>query len=178
MAGGVQQVYLAPLVAEFHNRGGDRYAALLLQFHPVGGGMPGRFAGTDLAGLLDGAAEQQQFCRNGRSAGVGVADDGKGPTFLNFLRIMLVHVKNSLMQSKGGLVPALKSCCRGDSCDHPKQGRYKTCPYVLNTRRSRHHRPPPAIIRYRAIPRRARSYSMPLPLPGMQWIFRKNPLAQ
>ena len=33
MAGGVQQVYLAPVIIEFHHRRGDRDAALLLQFH-------------------------------------------------------------------------------------------------------------------------------------------------
>jgi hypothetical protein len=40
--------------------------------------MTGALSGTNLACLLNGTAEKQQFLRDGGLAGVGVTDNGKG----------------------------------------------------------------------------------------------------
>ena len=63
VAGRVEQVDDAVAERELHHRGGDRDAALLLQRHPVRGGMARGLAALDGAGHLDGAAEQQQLSR-------------------------------------------------------------------------------------------------------------------
>ena len=46
--------------------------------------MTAALAGAHLAGLLDGAAEQQQLLGDGGLAGVRVADDGEGAPFVDF----------------------------------------------------------------------------------------------
>ena len=76
VAGGVQDVDAEAVVLELQHRGRDGDAALLLNFHPVGGGGAGALA-LDLAGLGNGAAVQQEFFRQGRLAGVRVRDDAK-----------------------------------------------------------------------------------------------------
>ena len=75
VAGGVEQVHDAPGVGELHHRGGDGDAALLLELHPVGGGVSRRLAPLDGAGKPDRAAEQQQLLGEGGLARIGVGDD-------------------------------------------------------------------------------------------------------
>ena len=84
VAGGVEQVDDAALVGELHHRGGDRDAALLLQRHPVRGGVAGGLAALDRAGHLDRAAEQQQLLGQRGLAGVGVGNDGEGAAARGF----------------------------------------------------------------------------------------------
>ncbi len=85
VAGGVEQVEGAAAVVEGHHRDGDRDAALALDFHPVGAGAPAFAAGLDLAGELDGAAEEQQLFGEGGLAGVGVRDDREGAPLGDFV---------------------------------------------------------------------------------------------
>jgi len=61
VAGGVQQVDLAPLVRELKDRGGNGNAALLLHSHPIRGSVALILARTDGAGELDGASIEQQL---------------------------------------------------------------------------------------------------------------------
>ena len=84
VAGGVQDVDAEALVLKLHHRGGDGDAALLFDLHPVGGGSPGVLLALDLTGLGDGSAIEQEFLRQGGLARVGVRDDGKGASALDF----------------------------------------------------------------------------------------------
>jgi len=88
VAGGVEEVDLIVAVGELHHRGGHRDAALLLDRHPVAGGMALDLARLDRPGEVDGAAEQQQFFGEGGLAGVGMADDAEGPP-LGYFRFKL-----------------------------------------------------------------------------------------
>jgi hypothetical protein len=63
---------------EGHHRAGHRDAALLLDLHPVGAGAAIGAARLDLAGEVDGAAEQEELLGQRRLAGIRVRDDGKG----------------------------------------------------------------------------------------------------
>ena len=74
----VQQVHDAAVERELHHRRGDRDAALLLQPHPVGGGVARGLAALHGAGQLDRAAEQQQLLGQRGLAGVRMRDDGEG----------------------------------------------------------------------------------------------------
>jgi hypothetical protein len=58
MARRVEQVEHAPVVVEGHHRGDHRNAALALDRHPIGAGGTAVSLGLDLAGKVDGAAEQ------------------------------------------------------------------------------------------------------------------------
>jgi hypothetical protein len=78
VAGGVEQVDDVVAVLHLHHRRGHRDAALLLDLHPVGGGMAAGLAALDGAGDLDCAREQQQLFRQRRFTRVGVGNDGKG----------------------------------------------------------------------------------------------------
>ena len=73
----VQQVEHQALEFEGHHRGDDGNAALALDLHPVGTGVAAFALGLDLAGEIDGAAEQQQFLGQRGLAGVGMRDDRK-----------------------------------------------------------------------------------------------------
>ena len=73
----VQQVEHRPAVLERHHRGDDGDAARPLDRHPVRAGVAPVALGLDLAGELDGAAEQQQLLGQRGLAGVGMGDDGK-----------------------------------------------------------------------------------------------------
>jgi hypothetical protein len=78
VARGVQQVDDAVAVLHLHHRAGHRDAALLLDLHPVAGGVAGGLARLHAAGDLDRAGEQQQLLRQRGLARVGVGNDGKG----------------------------------------------------------------------------------------------------
>ena len=74
----IQQIDDSVLVGKLHHRRGDGDTALLLQRHPVGGGMPCGFAPFHRASHLDSASEQQQLFGEGGLAGVRVRDDSEG----------------------------------------------------------------------------------------------------
>ena len=76
--GRVEQVDRVALVVELQHGGGDRDAALLLQLHPVAGGVAAGAARLDAAGEVDGAAVEQQLLGERRLARVGMGDDGEG----------------------------------------------------------------------------------------------------
>ena len=78
VAGRVEEVEDAVAVFERHDGGHDRDAALLLDRHPVGAGGDAVALRLDLAGELDGAAEQEELLGQRRLAGVGVRDDREG----------------------------------------------------------------------------------------------------
>ena len=78
VAGRVEQVDDAVAVFHLHHRRGDRDAALLLDLHPVGGGVARGLARLHRAGDLDRAGEQQQLFGQRGLAGVGVGNDGEG----------------------------------------------------------------------------------------------------
>jgi hypothetical protein len=69
---------------ERHHRSDDRDAALSLDRHPVRAGRAAVALGLDLAGEIDGAAEQQQLFGQRGLAGVRMRDDRKGAPPLNF----------------------------------------------------------------------------------------------
>ena len=80
----VEQIEDAPVILERHHRGDDRDSALLLDRHPVRLRGVAVALGLDLAGELDGAAEQQQLLGQRGLAGVRMRDDGKGAPPLDF----------------------------------------------------------------------------------------------
>ena len=67
-----------PLVLELEHRGGDRDAALLLQLHPVAGGVAAGAARLDAPGQVDGSSIEEQLLGERRLAGVGMTNDGEG----------------------------------------------------------------------------------------------------
>ncbi len=77
MARRVEQIEDEVVVFEGHHRGNDRDAALALDRHPVGLGRAAVALGLDVAGELDGAAEQQQLLGQRGLAGVRMRDDGE-----------------------------------------------------------------------------------------------------
>ena len=81
----VQKVEHEAFELEGHHRGHDRDAALALDLHPVGTGIAAFALGLDLAGQIDGAAEQQQLFGQRGLAGVGMGNDGKGPPPRHFI---------------------------------------------------------------------------------------------
>ena len=91
---GVQDVDAEAFILELHHRGGHRDAALLLDLHPVGGGRPGVLLALHLAGLGDGPAVEQELLRQCGLARIGMGDDGKGPSALDF-RFILRHELHS-----------------------------------------------------------------------------------
>jgi hypothetical protein len=86
VAGGVEQV--DDVVAEFelHHRGGHRNAALLLDLHPVRGGVAAALARLDGTGHLDRAREQQQLLGQRGFTRIGVGNDAEGAAALHFAR--------------------------------------------------------------------------------------------
>ena len=74
----VEQVDHAVAVGKLHHRAGHRDAALLFQFHPVGGGVAAGLARPHFARHLDGAAEPQQLFGERGLAGIRVGNDGEG----------------------------------------------------------------------------------------------------
>jgi len=85
VAGGVQNVNAEALVLELHNGRGNGNTTLLFDLHPVGGGGAGVFLALNNARLGDSAAVKQEFFGEGGFTGVGVGDNGKGPTTADFL---------------------------------------------------------------------------------------------
>ncbi len=86
VAGRVEQIEHAAVVFEGHHRGDHRNAALALDRHPVGAGGAAVALGLDLAGEVDGAAEQQELLGQRRFAGVRVRDDREGAPALDLAR--------------------------------------------------------------------------------------------
>ncbi len=84
VARGVEQVDHVLAVGELHHRGGDGDAALLLHFHPVGGGVAVGFARLHRTGDGDRLAHQQQLFGDGGLARIGVRDDGEGTALRDF----------------------------------------------------------------------------------------------
>ena len=78
MARRVQQIEHKPLELEGHDRGHDRDAALALDLHPVRTRVAPLALGLDLAGEIDGTAEQQQLLGQRGLARVRVGDDREG----------------------------------------------------------------------------------------------------
>ena len=102
VAGRVEQVDDMVAVQHLHHAGGDRDAALLLDFHPVGGGVAAGFAAFDGAGDLDRTREQQQLFRQRGLARVGVGNDGKGAAAPGFGKERSGHAGKAAGQAGGG----------------------------------------------------------------------------
>ena len=83
-AKGVEDVDVVAVELKLHGGRGDGDAALLLDFHPVGGGVFIALAGLDAASGADGARVQQQLLGHRRLTGVRVGDDGKRPAAGDF----------------------------------------------------------------------------------------------
>jgi hypothetical protein len=84
VARGVEQVDHAVAIEHLHHRAGDRDAALLLDLHPVRGGMAAGLARLHRAGDVDRAGEQQQLLGQRGLAGIGVGDDREGTAAAHF----------------------------------------------------------------------------------------------
>ena len=80
----VEQIDDVILVFELHHGTRYRDAALLFHFHPVACGMARSLAPLDSTGHLNGAAEEQQFFRQGRFTRVRVRNNGKSATTAHF----------------------------------------------------------------------------------------------
>ena len=87
VAGGVEQVDDVLAVQHLHHGRRHRDATLLFDFHPVAGGVTGRFARFDRAGDLDRAREQQELFGQRGFARVGVGNDGKRPAAPGFVGV-------------------------------------------------------------------------------------------
>ena len=79
MPGGIEQIDPAIAVRKLHHRGRYGDTSLLLQRHPVRGGV-GPFFTLHRARHLNSLAKQQQLFRHRRFTRVGVRDNGKGAT--------------------------------------------------------------------------------------------------
>ena len=81
----IQQVNDATTVFHLHHRTGHGNTPLLLDLHPVGGGMAAGLARLDAAGDVDGTGKQQQLFGERGLACVRVRDDGEGASPCCFL---------------------------------------------------------------------------------------------
>ena len=90
VAGRIEQVDDAAAILHLHDRARDRDAALLLDFHPVGGRVARRLARLDAAGDVDRAREEQQLLGERGLARVRVRDDGKSARPSGFFFNLLV----------------------------------------------------------------------------------------
>ena len=75
----VEQVDDAVAVGKLHDGRRHGNSTLLLELHPVRGGMAAGLAALHGTGELNGTTKQQQLLRQRRLAGVGMRDDGEGP---------------------------------------------------------------------------------------------------
>lgn len=89
-------------VRKLHHRRGHRDAALLLQLHPVGGGVAAGLACAHSAGHLDRAAEPQQLFRERGLARVRVGNDGERPAAPDLLQQRTHGQKPKGRNRKGG----------------------------------------------------------------------------
>src|SRR5690606_24135134 len=85
VTGGIEQVDDGITIGKLHDRGGHGNTTLLLHRHPVGGGVAITFFAFDGTGLLDQAAEQQQFFSDCGFTGVGVRNNRESAPGSNFL---------------------------------------------------------------------------------------------
>ena len=82
VTGCVENVHFVAFVVELHDRSSDRDTALLLDFHPVGGGGFLNLVVFDGAGHLNLSTEEEELFGEGGFTGVRVRNDGEGtPTF-------------------------------------------------------------------------------------------------
>jgi len=56
--------------------------------------MTRRLARLDRPGDLNGAPEEEQFFRQSRLAGIGMADDSEGPAAIDFFLVHLIHLSH------------------------------------------------------------------------------------
>ena len=84
MAGRVEQVDAPPQVLELQHRGADRDAALLLDLHPVAGGVARCFPRLHAARAVDRAREEQQLLRERGLSSIGVTNDSERSAFFYF----------------------------------------------------------------------------------------------
>ena len=118
MARRVQDVDTLARIVELQHRGGHGNTALLLDVHPVRNGVLGALLALDGTCLVDGSTVQQQLFGQRGLAGVGVADDRKRPTALDFFTIC--HRFISLpISSQRGLFRVLFSSHGSFSIDRP-----------------------------------------------------------
>ena len=78
MPGGIQNIDAEAIKLKLHGRGGHGDAALLLNVHPVRGGVLVAFACFHAAGGTNGASIEQELFRQGGFTGVRVRNNGEG----------------------------------------------------------------------------------------------------
>ena len=84
----IEQIHDGVPVGELHHGGGHGDPALLLQRHPVRGGMAIGLPGLNRARQADRPPEQQKLFRDRRFTGVGVGNNRKGTTPSHFSRLL------------------------------------------------------------------------------------------
>jgi hypothetical protein len=94
VAGRVEKIQVKIAVMELHHRGRHRYAALLLDLHPVAGRVPISLARLDGTGHLDRPAEEQQLFGQGRLAGIWVTDNAERPPAAYFFLVLPAHCQH------------------------------------------------------------------------------------
>ena len=85
VSGRVQNIDAIPLVVELHGGGGDGNPPLLLNIHPVGHRVLGGLSALYRSRQVDGSAVQQKFLRQRGFTRIGVGNDGKGSSLVDFL---------------------------------------------------------------------------------------------
>ena len=85
VSGGIQNIDAGVFIMELQHRRSNRNTALFFNFHPVGhSGACALFALNDTS-LLNGAAVEQQFFRQGSFAGVGMRNNRKRAALIDFI---------------------------------------------------------------------------------------------
>ena len=114
--GRIEQIHDGVPIRELHHRGGHGDPPLLLQGHPIRGGMAIRLPCLDRTRQADRAPEQQKLFRDRRFTGVRVGNDRKGATPGHFSRL-LGHEKLPETRIGMGLgeAPCRRHCRRGRS---------------------------------------------------------------
>ena len=118
----VEQVEDEVVVFEGHHRGDDRDAALPLDRHPVGLGRAAVALGLDVAGELDGAAEQQKLLGQRGLAGIGMRDDGEGAPALDFVGERRAVVAGSRARGRECSCAAIYRLAASIQAAHSKRG--------------------------------------------------------
>ncbi len=84
MSRSIQQVDFKVAVIKLHHRSGNRDTTLLLDGHPVAGGVGGRLARLNRTRHFDGPAKEEEFFGQCGLARIRMADDAKGTAALDF----------------------------------------------------------------------------------------------
>ena len=87
----IEKIDLTVTMTKFHHRRRDRDAPLLLDFHPIAGGVTRGLTGFNRTSHLNRTAEQKQLFGKSRFPSIRMADDAKRPALIYFVHKFVIQ---------------------------------------------------------------------------------------